>query len=318
MPMSKLRILFLTFGIVAVAGQIVMGQQDQSQMRPWRDITGRHSITAEFVDLANGIVRLKTADGRMLPVPLVQLSLPDRQYVMQHTAAHAPTQSAPSPKPGSGPEPAYRTDKEDQPEKGACTFQITGLMHRRLQKSFPIAGRPFRYDVYTLCDECWSQLRKHSDFLPLRRQISATLSSAGQNARQAPLIFTTYYSFPLDTDLGPIAKAVVEARLAHDSERAFFVLFEANLNDRSLQAATGALRALPGVEADGTSYDARSKVLRVQISGTASVSVPDVMASLQGAGVAVRRVTRPPWGSPARGQGGLQGRVPQRIGGGRP
>ena len=74
---------------------------------------------------------------------------------------------------------------EEQPEKARCIFQITGLMHRRVQQSLPIAGRQFRYDAIKFCDECWSNIVKLDEFGNFRRHITTRAFHEGQDARQS-------------------------------------------------------------------------------------------------------------------------------------
>ena len=51
------------------------------QIRTWRDNTGKFTIEAEFVDVADGKVRLQKADGSLIAVPLERLSEADRRHV---------------------------------------------------------------------------------------------------------------------------------------------------------------------------------------------------------------------------------------------
>ena len=49
--------------------------------KKWTDITGRHSVEAEFVEEKDGKVFVKKGDGKVVGVPLEKLSEEDRQYV---------------------------------------------------------------------------------------------------------------------------------------------------------------------------------------------------------------------------------------------
>ena len=51
------------------------------QVRVWTDSTGSYTTEAEFVDLENGNVRLKKADGNVITLPMEKLSPPDQQFV---------------------------------------------------------------------------------------------------------------------------------------------------------------------------------------------------------------------------------------------
>lgn len=48
--------------------------------RDWMDITGKHSIEADFVALKDGIVTLRKSDGEVTSLPIVQLSKPDQRF----------------------------------------------------------------------------------------------------------------------------------------------------------------------------------------------------------------------------------------------
>jgi SLA1 Homology Domain 1 (SHD1) protein/HEAT repeat protein len=54
-----------------------------SEARTWTDTTGKYKTEAEFVDLKDGKVQLKTADGSLKLVPLEKLSEPDKEYVQR-------------------------------------------------------------------------------------------------------------------------------------------------------------------------------------------------------------------------------------------
>jgi uncharacterized protein with FMN-binding domain len=57
-----------------------------SNLRTWKDASGSFSVQAEFVDLRDGMVQLKRADGRTASVPLNRLSAADQQYVKEQGA----------------------------------------------------------------------------------------------------------------------------------------------------------------------------------------------------------------------------------------
>jgi len=58
----------------------------------WRDITGKYSVEAEFVTMAENIVRLRRADGKVIDVPLAKLSRADQQRAI--ALAKSSTQTA--------------------------------------------------------------------------------------------------------------------------------------------------------------------------------------------------------------------------------
>ena len=59
--------------------------------RKWTDAAGRFSVEAEMVDLQNGAVHLKRTDGKIISVPLKELSLADQEFVRQATGSSSRT-----------------------------------------------------------------------------------------------------------------------------------------------------------------------------------------------------------------------------------
>ncbi|HUT93555.1 MAG TPA: SHD1 domain-containing protein [Thermoguttaceae bacterium] len=53
-------------------------------VRTWTDSTGEHQTEAELVDLRDGVVRLKRADGQVVSIDLETLSAADQAFVKQH------------------------------------------------------------------------------------------------------------------------------------------------------------------------------------------------------------------------------------------
>jgi hypothetical protein len=66
----------------------------QSKTRTWTDSTGKFSLRAELVDAAEGIVRLKKADGEIISLPIEKLSDADQDFVRSQT--QEPPADAPS------------------------------------------------------------------------------------------------------------------------------------------------------------------------------------------------------------------------------
>ncbi len=71
--------------------------------RTWTDTTGKFSVEAEFVDVSEGKVRLKGADGKTIHIPLERLSAGDREFVKAHA--------------GQNP---FEDSTDDTPNKGAA------------------------------------------------------------------------------------------------------------------------------------------------------------------------------------------------------
>jgi hypothetical protein len=62
--------------------------------RKWTDDTGRYSVEAELVDVKDGKVVLRKADGTTVEVPLDKLSAADREYLRQAKAAEGSVKKA--------------------------------------------------------------------------------------------------------------------------------------------------------------------------------------------------------------------------------
>lgn len=67
-----------------------------AQTRTWTDSTGKFTIEAEFVNVADGKVGLRKTDGGLIVVPLERLSEPDRRHVQSLSAKPAEPVPAPS------------------------------------------------------------------------------------------------------------------------------------------------------------------------------------------------------------------------------
>jgi hypothetical protein len=57
------------------------------ESRKWTDAGGAYAVVAEFVELKDGVVRLRREDGRIARIPLDRLSEADQQFVRRKTAA---------------------------------------------------------------------------------------------------------------------------------------------------------------------------------------------------------------------------------------
>jgi hypothetical protein len=55
----------------------------RAEMRTWTDDTGRFSIEAEFIEVLEGKVRLKKADGQIISLPLAKLSTDDQAFLRE-------------------------------------------------------------------------------------------------------------------------------------------------------------------------------------------------------------------------------------------
>jgi hypothetical protein len=65
-----------------------------SKLRTWTDASGSFTVEAELVEVAEGNVRLRMADGSLVTVPLAKLSEADREHV--GSLSEGPAEPAPS------------------------------------------------------------------------------------------------------------------------------------------------------------------------------------------------------------------------------
>ena len=80
---SKLRLAIMCALVLDAASglsAVAQGQQKVTQLRIWTDSTGRQKVEAAFVELKDGVVTLKRADGRTVTVPIERLSKGDQQF----------------------------------------------------------------------------------------------------------------------------------------------------------------------------------------------------------------------------------------------
>jgi membrane protein involved in colicin uptake len=56
-------------------------RQQQLRTRVWRDKSGTHLVAAEFRGIAQGYVALRKADGKIIKVPVDELSDADRKWL---------------------------------------------------------------------------------------------------------------------------------------------------------------------------------------------------------------------------------------------
>ena len=67
--------------LASLALQTTAGEDKIPLTRNWTDATGRFSVVAELLEVTPDAVRLKKEDGRVISVPIAQLSENDRHFV---------------------------------------------------------------------------------------------------------------------------------------------------------------------------------------------------------------------------------------------
>ena len=101
--MKRLLIVFL---LVAFFASVALAAS-----RTWTSSDGRFRTEAELLGFADGKVRLKKSDGKVIEVPLESLSAADRRFVKQRYPESAAPGKAAGPKP---PKPAPPKDDEEE------------------------------------------------------------------------------------------------------------------------------------------------------------------------------------------------------------
>jgi hypothetical protein len=71
-----------------------------AEARVWTDATGSVQVEAEYINVKDGIVRLRKPDGKIATVPLNKLSLPDQEFV--HKQVSQPDSNRPATDSGWG------------------------------------------------------------------------------------------------------------------------------------------------------------------------------------------------------------------------
>ena len=108
-------------GVLSLVSATV-GWLGDSAAREWTDRTGKFSIEAEFVGLADGRVKLKRADGKAIELPINRLSEADRRYIEQLADAPEPAADGPSTDGSS-------TDGPSTDTRQVLTLQHAGPVH---------------------------------------------------------------------------------------------------------------------------------------------------------------------------------------------
>lgn len=200
-----------------------------------------------------------------------------------------PTTLLPREKPASTPplQPAHAGTTSPATKVAAfgpnhCCLLIVGLVHR------PVPEGPGKRTRFWPCDACRQAMLQDNACHALRSCVTgATAYAQGADSVEEPIRFFPP-GFPLNTDLAPIARAVTTAKTPHPTPRGLYLILGASLDPTQEKAAKALLAATPGVDARGSSVDAKGQRIRVQISGQRSICVSDLVAAFQEAGIVVK------------------------------
>jgi len=95
----------------------------QAQVRTWTDSTGKHTIQAKFVEVANGKVTLERADGTQFAIDLKKLSEADQKFVAEQQG-DSPFEQLPSQPKKAGASGAEESEGDDARAPGGATAPI--------------------------------------------------------------------------------------------------------------------------------------------------------------------------------------------------
>jgi hypothetical protein len=91
------RIVLLPFFVLSVPAFTL------AQERQWQDASGLYHVTASLVTADDRLVVLKKSDGELIVLNRIELSVPDREFLMQQTDSLLSTASADSTPPDTAP-----------------------------------------------------------------------------------------------------------------------------------------------------------------------------------------------------------------------
>ncbi len=93
--MSNIQVSLLLFAVVVVGTQNCLAadavREKTTRLRTWTDVTGKHTVQAEFVDFQDGIVRLNRENGSIIEIPIDRLFLNDQERVRRKSDASGQT-----------------------------------------------------------------------------------------------------------------------------------------------------------------------------------------------------------------------------------
>ena len=95
--------------------------------REWTDRSGKHRIEATLVELADGSVRLKKSDGKVITVSLDQLSQADRDFLANESGPPAKDEDTQDSSAPGEEDPAAQEKKEATPGPLSKVTTFTGL-----------------------------------------------------------------------------------------------------------------------------------------------------------------------------------------------
>lgn len=81
LPSAGIEIGSIRIFFAAMLVAMLAGGPARAEMRTWTDKSGKFSVEAEFVEILDGKLRLKLADGKTVALPLAKISEKDRVFV---------------------------------------------------------------------------------------------------------------------------------------------------------------------------------------------------------------------------------------------
>ncbi len=102
--------------------------------RKWTDSTGKYTVEAEFLEMRDGKVQLKTDNGKIISVPMDKLSKVDQIWVEEYLAKPQPKAPSSDPPRSSRKEAKLRTTIETMLSKGRGDHFVLAVSRTELVK----------------------------------------------------------------------------------------------------------------------------------------------------------------------------------------
>ncbi|MHB8972934.1 MAG: SHD1 domain-containing protein [Pirellulaceae bacterium] len=101
------------------------------ETRVWRDATGKFEVSAQLIGQADGVVKLKKADGKVIEVPASKLSPADQEYLQRRAAevlaANPFAGGAPESQVAAAPAPVMKSPAPSSVVRGDLKVSSTPL-----------------------------------------------------------------------------------------------------------------------------------------------------------------------------------------------
>jgi HEAT repeat protein len=83
--------IFHRLGLLALVSLALCNSPASAAPRKWKDVTGKHTTEAEFVELDGNTLRLKRSDGKEITIQLDRLGVEERMFAIRESRLRAAT-----------------------------------------------------------------------------------------------------------------------------------------------------------------------------------------------------------------------------------